>query len=329
VVLLTLLMAALLDADSLVASVSSEGYGTSRTIELGLVRPFRAVSDALWLNRPHRWLADIAGTNQRHLSAPKSLAVSPAQAAAIASLLHPGIPGGQPRAGHVGGAVHTGGRPAPPGPQTPTAANPLRVWLGGDSLMGTLSDAFLGHVAGSSTVTASADVQIGTGLARPDVYDWSGELAVVLQQHPGVVVVSFGVNDDQDMSSGGRDVPRGTAAWRAEYAIRVASLMDEVTAAGVLLIWVEVPPVQRAQLQQNDLIVNDIVRQQAASHPGVLVVDPAPALAPHGAYSEYLPGSGGLPIEVRAPDGVHLTPAGAERVLPLILAAVRTRWRLP
>src|SRR5580704_10164443 len=64
VVLLTLLFAALLDADSLVASVSSERFGTARSIELALVRPFRTVSDALWLDRPHRWLADLAGTNQ-------------------------------------------------------------------------------------------------------------------------------------------------------------------------------------------------------------------------------------------------------------------------
>src|SRR5580700_8820447 len=64
VVLLALLLAALLDADSLVASVSSERFGTARSIELALVRPFRAVSDALGLNLPHRWLADIGGTNK-------------------------------------------------------------------------------------------------------------------------------------------------------------------------------------------------------------------------------------------------------------------------
>src|SRR5580698_9752123 len=64
VVLLALLLAALLDADSLVASVSSERFGTARTVELSLVRPFRTVSDALRLNLPHRWLAEIGGTNQ-------------------------------------------------------------------------------------------------------------------------------------------------------------------------------------------------------------------------------------------------------------------------
>src|SRR6516162_3283003 len=66
VVLLALFFGALLDADSLVASVSSERFGTARNVELALVRPFRTVSDALGLNLPHRWLADIAGTNQHN-----------------------------------------------------------------------------------------------------------------------------------------------------------------------------------------------------------------------------------------------------------------------
>src|ERR1700739_4774373 len=66
VVLLALFFGAILDADSLVASVSSERFGTARSIELALVRPFRTVSDAVGLNLPHRWLADIAGTNQHN-----------------------------------------------------------------------------------------------------------------------------------------------------------------------------------------------------------------------------------------------------------------------
>src|SRR5262245_55104341 len=68
VVVLALFFGALLDADSLVAAVSSERFGTARSIELALVRPFKTVSDAVGLNLPHRWLADIGGTNQHQVS---------------------------------------------------------------------------------------------------------------------------------------------------------------------------------------------------------------------------------------------------------------------
>src|SRR5579862_2016095 len=95
VVLLTLLFSALLDADSLVASVSSERFGKARSIELGLVRPFKSVSDALGLNLPHRWLADIAGTNQhdpRPIALPQPTAGGTVAVPrnAIAALIDPG-----------------------------------------------------------------------------------------------------------------------------------------------------------------------------------------------------------------------------------------------
>jgi hypothetical protein len=59
------------------------------------------------------------------------------------------------------------------------------------------------------------------------------------------------------------------------------------------------------------------------------VLDPGPVVAPGGTFAEYQPGTAGQPVEVRAPDGVHLTPAGADRVLPLLLADIRTRWLIP
>ena len=64
-------------------------------------------------------------------------------------------------------------------------------------------------------MTASEDVQIGTGLARPDVYDWPAAIATQLQKaQPKVVVVTFGANDDQDMMAGGRYLVRASRPGR-------------------------------------------------------------------------------------------------------------------
>jgi hypothetical protein len=336
VVLLALFFSALLDADSLVASVSSERFGSARSFELALVRPFKTVSDALGLNLPHRWLADIAGTNQTDPGA--AVAVhgndsggGPASTAAIATLLDPGLRGQPAHPARTTGATHPVHRPPPPPqPRTPTVAAPLKVWLAGDSMIGALADAFLAHVAGSPVVTASDNVQIGTGLARPDVYDWLGAIARQMQQAaPNVVVLTFGANDDQDMVAGGHYLVRATPAWQAEYARRVALVMSEVATAGRLLVWVEVPPVARPRLQQTDQIVDGILRTQAVAHPGTVLVDPGPVVAPGGTFTAYLSDGSGQPVQVRSSDGVHLTPAGAGRVLPLVLAAIRTQWVLP
>jgi uncharacterized protein len=339
VVLLALFFGALLDADSLVASVSSERFGTGRSIELALVRPFRTFSDAVGLNLPHRWLAGIAGTNQHH-SAPVSLppaAPGPTGGVSASAVTDPPDSGGGYLAMQPWKAARTAGHAAapaarPPGPVlplTPTAAAPLKVWLAGDSMIGDVADAFMAHVAGNRAVIASEDVQIGTGLARPDVYDWPSAIAAGLQTaQPNVVVVTFGANDDQDMVAGGRYLVRASAGWQAEYARRVGLIMSEVAGSGRTLVWLELPPVARTRLEQTRQVIDGILVAQARAHPGVILVDPTPVVAPRGKFTTYLPGPSGQTVQVRTSDGVHLTPAGAARVLPLVLAAIGTHWRL-
>jgi hypothetical protein len=341
VVVLALFFGALLDADSLVAAVSSERFGTARSIELALVRPFKTVSDAVGLNLPHRWLADIGGTNQHHVTpiplpqtGSEIAAGPPAAASSEGPLIGPGrlLPH---RAPAPTSAVDHAPAPAATKPApavrvlTPTAATPLKVWLAGDSMIGELADAFLAHVAGNKVVSASENMQIGTGLARPDVFDWPGTIVKEIRQaQPNVVVLTFGANDDQDMMAGGKYLVRATPAWQAEYARRVSFIMSTVAGPGRMLVWMEMPAMARPRLQQTDQIINRILRTEAKAHPGVVLIDPGPVVAPNGTFTSYLPGSSGQQVQVRTSDGVHLTPAGAGRVLPLLLAAIRTGWHL-
>jgi hypothetical protein len=339
VVVLALFFGALLDADSLVAAVSSERFGTARSIELALVRPFKTVSDGVGLNLPHRWLADIGGTNQHDpspigLPPPRSESAAGLPAAASSDppflgpgRLYPHRPVTPTTAGQHPPAAAP--RPAPVQVLTPTPAAPLKVWLAGDSMIGELADAFQAHEAGNRAVSSSQNMQIGTGLARPDVFDWPGTIAKEVQEaQPNVVVLTFGANDDQDMTAGGHYLVRATPGWQAEYARRVSFVMSTVAGSGRMLVWMEMPPMARPRLQQTDQIINGILRAQAKLHPGVVLVDPGPVLAPNGTFTSYLPGSSGQQVQVRTSDGVHLTPAGAGRVLPLLLAAIQTHWRV-
>jgi hypothetical protein len=339
VVLLALFLGALFDADSLVASVSSERFGTARSIELALVRPFRSVSDAVGLNLPHRWLAGLAGTNQSNpgpIRLPAPAADAPTSVASGPIAASPPLDGGRLEPHHRPAvavarplAPEPAAAPAPVQLLTPTAAKPVKVWLAGDSMLGDVADALLAHVAGNPVVAASEDIQIGTGLARPDVYNWPAMVATnVAKAQSDVVVVMFGGNDDQDMMAGTNYLVRPTPAWQAEYASRVGLIMSEVAGTGRLLVWLEMPPVARTRLNQTGQIINGILAAQARAHPGVVLVDPTPAVAPGGTFTTYLPGSSGRSVQVRASDGVHFTPAGADRVLPLVLAAIRSRWHL-
>jgi uncharacterized protein len=313
VVLLSLVMCAVLDADAVMASIEQQPFGTSRSVGLALARPVRALSDWTGLDLPRSWLDELLNGRPHHPKLPVA----------------------------VGAPTGTQPGPAPGGPppsttattvarRVPTAAQPLRVWMAGDSLMGTVSESFAALTKSNRDITVTNDVQIGTGLARPDVYDWP---AVVSQEmanaNPDVVVFMFGANDDQDMQSGGHRVVLGTDAWRQEYARRVNQMMALAATGHRQVIWLGVPAVKRPRLNHTKDVMNAAVITEAALYPAVTFVDAGPILdGPGASYVTYLTNAAGQPVKVRESDGVHFTLAGANRLTPMILTPIKQRWGL-
>lgn len=164
-----------------------------------------------------------------------------------------------------GGAVVT--------PRVPTAAEPLRVLLVGDSEAGGLSP-FLDSVLQPLGMTAmTTDYKVSSGLVRDDFFDWPARLQeVVPANSPEIVIAMFGANDGQpftNMPSKKVDSPE----WRAEYALRVGAAMDYLGADGRTLIWVGVPNGRDSNLKATLPIQNGVVEQQVAAHPNVIFVD--------------------------------------------------------
>jgi hypothetical protein len=309
VVLLSLVMAALVNADSMVASINQEPFGSSRAVGLALARPVRTISHWTGLNRPAGWLDQ---------------------------LVHHRRAGARRVAGAASNPSRTANTPAPVTPTTvavpprrmATPAQPLSVWMAGDSLMGTVAESFAQLTKNNPAVTVTDSVQIGTGLARPDVYNWPGAVSQELAKaNPEVVILMFGANDDQDMQAGGHRVVRGTDAWRAEYARRVNQLMAITATGNRQVIWLGIPAVKRPRLNQTKDTMNTVIRTVAAQYRGVTFVDTGPVFdAPGGTYSAYLSGTAGQPVKVRESDGIHFTLAGANRLSPLLLADVQRIW---
>jgi lysophospholipase L1-like esterase len=316
VVIVALLLAALFDADSLVGSIDQEPFGTSRTIGLALARPVRTISHWTGLNRPHMWLDDLVHGKPGH-------------AVRIA------LPGPSPTpplpAGNGNG---TGSSPAstiplgPPVRRVATPSQPLKVWMAGDSLMGTFAESFAETTKSNPLFAVTNNVQIGTGLARPDVYDWPNAVnQELVKAKPDAVIFMFGANDDQDMQAGGHRVVRGTPAWKAEYGRRVSQLMALASSGGRQVIWLGIPAVKRPRLNETKDTMNDVVRATASQYPGVTFVDTGPLFdAPGGGYTTYLTGAGGQPVKVRENDGIHFTLAGANRLTPVLLGDIKGFW---
>jgi uncharacterized protein len=308
----------LVNADALVAKAEQRPLGPGRDRALAVWRPVQDVSHVLQLYRIRQAADWATGDDHAHRGGSAVPTTRPASGTTATTA---------PASG--GTAAPATPPPAPAGLRTPTAAKPLRLWVGGDSLA---------QVFGQSLVTASARTgqikprlhyEISSGLSRPDFYDWPGALADdVKAQRPDVVVVMLGANDAQGLVLPGGGVAQDVTdpRWPAEYRRRVGAVMDQLKADGRLVVWVGMPPMRGATFDSRMKIVDQAFAAEAASRPWVTYVDPAPVVGgPGGRFADLVPDGGGTPVEVRQGDGIHLTRAGGDRLAAKVLAVVEAK----
>ncbi len=213
----------------------------------------------------------------------------------------------------------------PANPKMPTAAQPLRVLIVGDSIGLDLGGPLQSDLAGTGAVNAALDARESTGLTRPDYFNWPAELtADIAQVHPQVVVVMIGGNDAQDFV-GPPDVPYTSPQWNTLYAQRGAQFMKIAGSGGATVIWVGMPPMENPALNAQMQDVNAVVQQRAAAAvPPVVFLSTDKTLGtPQGGYTAYVTNGAGQVVNVRAPDGTHLTSGGGSVVADQVIAQLR------
>ena len=334
-VIVALALAGLLNGPALVTAATGLPLGPLRDTSLLLARSVEGIGSALALDRPRVWLMALAGKDDLPVV---TVAATPPRGDDVdvpAAGPHDADDGdGDDRSGDdgTGSATDRGsGDEAPPGTGAPaprsarsvTADDPLRVLLIGDSLIGAVADGYGRTVADDAAIAWTKDVQIGTGLARPDVLDWTRHLPERLEAvEPDVVVLMMGGNDDQSLwRLEGGAVGLGTDGWGPEYRARVDEMLELAGADDRTVIWLELPAVQPSRLETARREMNRAARQ-AAEGTDHLLIDLDPIVSPAG-FATRVDG-----VTVRS-DGVHLTHAGGDLVAEEIDAVIRERWGLP
>lgn len=334
VVLLSLGLASLLNVQSLRAAAERQPGGLTRDVALVLVWPLEGLSDVLGLDEP-RLLVDreLLGRGQGGFT-PQGAPVT-------------GEAGGPP-AGDAAGVIAD--QPAlpvlaqleaiPPEALAPareavdrqfSAADPLRIWVIGDSLTEQLGPALRDATATLPTADTQHDFHYSSGLTRPDFFDWHAQVAHLITEHdPDAWVVLLGGNDAQDIRTPeGRFVHLGEPVWEATYRDRVGRLMDALTAAGRGVLWVGQPIMRDAEFDERMTYLNAIYAAEAAERPAVaFLATHARFATPEGRYADYLPAADGQLVLMRLSDGIHLTRAGGDRLAGDVLASLEAQWGL-
>ena len=188
--------------------------------------------------------------------------------------------------------------------------DPLRLWIGGDSLAGSLGPS-LGDLTGKSGVVQPVfDARVSSGLLSRNFLDWPehGREDMALYD-PEVTVFIIGANDAKNIARGSERDPR----WRAEYAALVEEMLTVLRGDGRPVYWVGAPVMADAQYSERVQGVNDVFREVAAKHPDVTYVDAYSLFSgPNGSFASMLPLPGGGTVRVRGADGIHFTPEGGD-----------------
>lgn len=211
-----------------------------------------------------------------------------------------------------------GGNTATDAAGAPTTPKP-KVTVTGDSI-----SIGLGASLRSRPGAAGLDVKVigeeGTGLARPDRFDWPARLTKLAAEFPPrVLLLSLGSNDAQDLTdANGKVVVPFTnqAAWDAAYKERLAAAFDAFrdSPAGTKVVWVGHVVTAEPKVGQTNRHVHRLATEVAADRPWVQVEDLTALL-----------GTGEQPAtDCLVPDGLHLTTACLDRAAEALLPKLPT-----
>ena len=305
----------LLFAPTLQHNAQVSPVGKRRTVSLDITGPVAALSRTLQLSR----IVSVTGREDQKPGGTIGLIVAgpkptkPVKPPTTAST-QPGDSKGN------GSGVPTTTTTLPNG-KHPTSADPLRVLIVGDSLGIDMGGQLQYDLAGTGVVNAALDARESTGLTRPDYFNWPAELATDLKTaSPEVVVIMIGANDAQDFL-GPPDVPYTSPQWNPMYAQRVSSFMQEAESGGAQVIWVGMPPMENPGLSAQMTDLDGIDQTEAAAQkPPVVYISTDKSLGTaQGGYTAFITNAAGQVVNVRTPDGTHLTPGGGQVVAQQVI----------
>jgi hypothetical protein len=314
-VIIALVLGSLLNARALERTANNLPYGTTRSVAVAIAGPLRAVSSFLLLDRPRLALDDLLG-----------------RSTAATTDATDDLPDPDPIDTAASTTTTTTTNATTPLEtlqlRAPTTAEPLEVWIIGDSLMELLGPSIVNESDASGVVKAEVDFRFVSGLTRRDYFDWPAyakeQLPVV---QPEVIIAMFGGNDGQDANVDGVIVERWTPEWIEFYRSRVAEAMDTFTSEGSQVYWIALPVMANDLFSEHVQLMNNVYREEAAQRSAVSVVESWDLFTDEsGEYSAYLPNNDGNLELMRYGDGVHFTWAGARRLAAAVFDQLEHDW---
>ncbi len=202
-----------------------------------------------------------------------------------------------------------------------TGADPLRLWIAGDSLAGSVGPSLGQMTADTGVVQPQYDSRVSSGLLNTKFFDWPKHVTEQLALlRPEAVVFIVGTNDANVWSP----------SLAADYRLRTERLMRQLVGPDHReVLWVGAPVAKTKSLETGVLAVDQIQKNVAASIAGVTYFD-SHALFDDalGQYQQSFPDELGRRQVMRAGDGVHFSVAGGDYISRALFRILDRHWDL-
>ena len=302
-VLVALGVFVVLGSASLHDSAEGMAIGWQRDVAMTATGALDRVVNLLSLNRPYDWASEQLGRNQvdEDFEFPVPSTVASPTTTTLPAL------------------------------RVPTAGQPLKVVVAGDSTAIGVGDRLKVAVDDDPTLAVDVQGKVATGLTRSDYFNWGGrtkELLSTLQ--PDVLLFMVGANDSQSVLAPDGTVVAtyGTPEWIEAYRRQVAGIMDLAHEGSRRVFWVGQPKVGNTKVNATLEKVNAIIEEEASSRPWVSYFDLATVVAgKDGSFSEYVTFPDGQTVHCFAGDGVHLSMQCLDRSMSQLVPALQALYQ--
>lgn len=210
-----------------------------------------------------------------------------------------------------------------PEPRPLSPAQPLRLWIAGDSLAGSLGPSLGDMTAATGVVQPVYDSRVSSGLTTPGFFDWFAHASrEVARLQPEAIVFVIGTND--------ANLEPSSPTWKDDYRRLVENMLSILVGSTPRPVyWVGAPIMKDTGLSAHVRDVNAVVQDVVAQHPEITYVDSYSLFSQaDGTYSASLPDASGNPVLVRAGDGIHFTPEGGDRLAAAVFKLLDARWHI-
>ncbi|HEB9428225.1 TPA: DUF459 domain-containing protein [Campylobacter coli] len=159
-----------------------------------------------------------------------------------------------------------------------------------------------------------------TGLSYKSYFNWAKATKEAFVKNPNIkyLVVLLGANDPWDIKKGGVYHRFGSEGWINIYTYRVNEIINIAKQYHAKILWFEIPPVKKNELNEKIQILNKIYSEEILKNKQIFI-NTKLFFSVNDEFSTYIKNENNKSVKMRTDDGIHFTSNGAKEMSKLLL----------